>query len=31
VTIPWRYMSAILDGHITCRRAGVLIVVSRVI
>jgi hypothetical protein len=29
VTIPERRICAILDGHISCRRAGVLIVVSR--
>src|ERR1039457_1090268 len=29
VTIPRRRRSAVLDGHISCRRAGVLIVVSQ--
>ena len=29
VTIHWRSVSAVLDGHTRCRRAGVLIVVGR--
>jgi hypothetical protein len=29
VTIRWRGQSSNPDGHISCRRAGILIVVSR--